>query len=99
MVTGLGTAGRLISPRVGKRNFRVAGTTGPPWSYETIHLSQLFPEFPTFRSLSPSCSQFFPLIPAFSHDFPLVPVSSRYRHDAPFWFSALSHRVTSMPFR
>src|SRR5437879_13740175 len=43
-----------------------------------------FSEFPTFRSLSPSCSQFFPLIPAFSHNFPLVPVISPYRHDALF---------------
>ena len=91
MVTGLGTLGHLISPGSGGKEFRVGRTTGP---LETIQLSQPFPEFPTFRSLSPSCSQFFPLIPAFSHNFPLVPVISRYRHDAPFWFSALSDPVT-----
>jgi len=97
MVTGLGTLGHLISPGGGGKEFRVGRTTGP---LETIQLSQPFPEFPTFRSLSPSCSQFFPLIPAFSHNFPLVPVISRYRHDAPFLaFCFVSPGGFSMPFR
>ena len=73
MVTGLGTAGHLISPRVGERNFE---SPVRQVLHGAIQLSQLFPEFPTFRSLSPSGSQFFPLIPAFSHNFPLVPVQA-----------------------
>ena|SRR5438445_152650 len=63
-------AGTPHFTQLGGKEFRVAGTTDPPWNDPVV------PAIPTFRSPSPSGSQFFPLIPAFSHNFPLVPVEA-----------------------